>query len=116
MRIREVESEKPYRQVEVEPIDEEIQSGQTTEELRGRITAAIQERSEEMEDVPDEVPLSALVDFLTLRMELPHEVMRRLYNEIDPLSRARAACFAIATRWRPSVRQAQDLRFRVVCA
>lgn len=91
VRVREVDSTKAYRQVEVEPIDEDTPPGEDTEGLRADVSAAIQARVEEMEDVPEQVPLSALVDFLTLRMELPHEVMRRLYNEIDPLSRARAA-------------------------
>lgn len=90
VRIREIDSDKPYRLAEVDPIDEAIPPGEETDELRASVTAAIQKRVDDVEDVPDNVPLSSLVDFLALRMELPHRVMQRLYSEVNPVTRARA--------------------------
>ena len=89
VRIQEIESEKVYRQVEVELIDEAVPPGPETEELRASVAAAIQ-TLDDVETVPDNVPLSSLVDFLALKLELPHEVMQSLYGEINPVTRARA--------------------------
>jgi len=90
VRIREVPSDRLYRRVEAEPIDENLPPGGEHDVLRADVCTAIRARVQEMEEIPEQVPLSALVDFLSLRLELPHQVMQRLYSEVDPLERARA--------------------------
>ncbi|MEM7310029.1 MAG: LON peptidase substrate-binding domain-containing protein [Planctomycetota bacterium] len=89
--IREVDSDRLYRKVEVEPIDESEPDGPETEALREEVTEAIRARVEKVKDVPAQVPLSALADFLTLRMPLPPEVTQGLYSQLDPVARAKAA-------------------------
>jgi Lon protease-like protein len=90
VRIREVDSDRLYRRVEADPIDESIPPGEEHDSLRADVCTAIRARVKEMEEVPEQVPLSALVDFLSLRLELPHQVMQSLDSQVDPLERARA--------------------------
>lgn len=89
VRIREVDSDRLYRQVEAEPVDENEPDNEESAQLREEVGEAILERVDDMKDVPDHVPLSALVDFLALRLQLPHEEMQAIYSEVDTMERAR---------------------------
>ena len=90
-RMREVDSDRLYRKVEIEPVDESAPPGPETDALREEVTEAIRQRVDKVKDVPEQVPLSALTDFLTLRMPLPPEVTQQLYELLDPIERAKAA-------------------------
>lgn len=87
VRLREIPSDKLYRKVRVEPIDE----GDGPEELRAELGEAILARSKEFLNMPEEIPIARMVDFLTLHMPLPPDVMQRLYNETNVAVRAREA-------------------------
>jgi Lon protease-like protein len=89
VRIREVESDRLYRKVEAEPIEESAAPTPETAELRREVCDAILARVDDIKQVPEQVPLGALVDFLALRLQLPHEQMQLVYNETDPTVRAR---------------------------
>jgi len=88
-RIRELPSDRLYRRVEAEPIDESVAETPENADLRREVCDAILKRADDMDEVPDHVPLAALVDFLALRMDLPHDRMREVYGEPDPAERAR---------------------------
>jgi Lon protease-like protein len=92
VRIREVQSERPYRMVEAEPVDEDLPRDAEYETLREAICKEIQERvpMKKRGRIPNHEPLSLLVDYLTLHLNLGHQDMQALYNELDPLMRARA--------------------------
>ena len=90
-RVREVASDRLYRRVEVEPIDDSAPPGPGTDALREELAEAIRVRAEEPSETPDSEPLGALADYLTLRLDLPPEVLQDIYSETDPLQRARAA-------------------------
>lgn len=97
VRLREVESDRLYRKVEAEPIDETVPPSPETAELRREVCDAILARVDEMQEVPEQVPLAALVDFLAMRLQLPHEEMQRVYSETDPTERARTVLRAHGT-------------------
>ncbi len=91
VRLREVESDRLYRKVQVEPLDETPPTDEDLNPLREEVSAAVRARTQDMAELPHHVPLSQLVDFLSLRMPLPPDVMQRLYNETDVSRRARMA-------------------------
>jgi len=91
VRIHEIESETPYRQVEIEPVTEiQVPVGHE-EDLRSSLIAAILERTKEVVSIPPQVSVSHLADLLTLRMPLPHDVLSDLYAELDEEKRAERA-------------------------
>ncbi len=85
--IEEQPSERLYRRVSVSPVEEPAVSAGETSRLRPRLVDAILERSEEMLNLPDNVPLANLADLLTLRLSLPHEPMQRIFQESDVVTR-----------------------------
>lgn len=95
VRVREVESDRLYRQVEAEPIDESVSASPEAMRVREEVCEAIRERVPDVGPIPEQMPLSALVDFLSLRMEASHELMRRLFGETDPLARGREVLGAL---------------------
>ena len=93
VRIREVASTHPYRQVEHETLDEVEVPHAEIGGYESRVRKALLSRSPEFLNLPEGVPLTHLVDLLTQRIPLPGSVMRELYCEHDLRARAdRALC------------------------
>jgi len=89
VRVREVPSDRLYRKVEVEPASEIPIPIQHDSTLREEIVQAIAERVQQPIAVPDEVPISNLVDLLTLHVPVPPREMSRIFVEPDLERRTR---------------------------
>ena len=98
VRIREVESSRLYRRVEVDALEEIQPSKQRATALRPVLQKAILSRCTEFLNLPKEMPLSYLVDLLLQRMQLPQGVMAHLYSELDVSKRADGALHEHAHR------------------
>jgi hypothetical protein len=96
--VREVPSERPYRLVEIEPAAETRVAPERDADLRDRLVKSIHERTQNVPEFPPGVPISRLADLLILGIPLPHEVLNRLYCELDATSRAEAALAEHAVR------------------
>lgn len=100
VRVREVESDRLYRKVEVEPAEEIPIDPEKEPELRKRLQEAILERTDETNFLP-QVSVSHLADLLTLRLprdEVPHSVKNQIFCELDEEKRARLALAEHAIR------------------
>lgn len=91
VRMRETESDAPYRRVEVEQLHEVDASPQDDADLRESLTEAVLERSPGYLNLPDELPIGRLADILLVRIDLPADVGNGLFAELDVAARARAA-------------------------
>ena len=93
--VREAPSERMYRKVEIEPLEEVPVPGGTAPDLRERLMAAVFERTPDLKDradeLPEDMPIGHLTDLLLLRMQLPQSVMQPLYSELVVAERARGA-------------------------
>lgn len=85
--VEEQASDRLYRRVSVAPLEEQAVSAGESSRLRPRLVEAILDRSEDLLNLPDNVPLANLADLLTLRLSLPHEPMQRIFQEDDVVSR-----------------------------
>jgi hypothetical protein len=102
VRVQELPSDRPYRMVEFEPTEEPAVAPERDPDLRERLVKSIHERTQNSPSFPPEVPISRLADLLILGIPLPHEVLNRLYCELDPSSRAELALAEHAVRPRVS--------------
>jgi Lon protease-like protein len=104
VRVAEVESDRLYRKVRAQGLFEVGVGADDEDELRTRLAAAIQRRTERampgqaLPPIPPDVPIGRLADLLALRMPLPFGDVERLYAELDVASRARFALELDATR------------------
>lgn len=89
--VREVESERLYRKVAVEPMVEVEVARKETEPLRTRLREAIQARADKPREIPDDAPVGMLIDMLLLDLDLPNERRQDLFAEPHPVRRAREA-------------------------
>ena len=93
--VREAPSERLYRQVEIEPLEEVQVPGASDAGLREQLMEAVLARTPDLRDrseqLPDDMPLGHLTDLLLLRMQLPQSVMQPLYSELVVAERARRA-------------------------
>ena len=96
--IRELESDKPYRRVAYEPLQEPPASEEEDAELRPALLEAIQARLRKTVEIPGDAPLGVLADILLIRLELPHAELHGLYAQSDPVRRARGALAAHAQK------------------
>lgn len=94
VRIDESESDRAYRQVTYEPLEERRPGDEDDSELRPQILEAIEERNKEAVDVVDEMDLSGLADLLAQFVRAPEPVMADLHGELDVAERARKALSA----------------------
>jgi Lon protease-like protein len=90
VRLTEVKSDRPYRQVEIVPLREKPVPRAQSDALRRELHAAIKARSPGIK-LPAQVPLGQLADLLLLHLRLDASTMLGLYSEIDIAARARAA-------------------------
>lgn len=89
VRVKEVPSDRLYRKVEVEPASEIPIPIQHDSLLRGQLVEALSARVKEPIAIPEEVPISHLVDLLTLHVPLPPAQMSRIFVEADLERRTR---------------------------
>jgi uncharacterized protein len=101
VQLEEVESDRLYRKVRATPVVELEPRPERAVELRRDLTAAIGERVVGQK-VPDDLPLSNLIDILMLRLPLPHAVQTEMFCELDLERRATLALDEHARRPRQS--------------
>jgi Lon protease-like protein len=93
VRLKEVESDRLYRKVQFEPLQEVLPSGEEQEHLREELRKAILERSEVFLNLPADLPLGPLADLLLQSLDLPVDSMCDAFSE--PVV-SRRANFALA--------------------
>ena len=91
VRVREVESGKPYRMVEFEELQESQPTGEGAVATTIALREAIRERSEGQQEIPDEAPMAPLADLLLLYLKLPAEEKQAAFAELDAGRRAHIA-------------------------
>jgi len=96
VRVAEVESEEPYRQVQYEILEEVSATPAEAADLRESLSEAILSRTEELLNLPDDVPIGLLADLLLQRMKLPQELMEGIFGEYVETKRAAKALEAHA--------------------
>lgn len=97
--IREVASDRLYRKVTFEPLEETPSSPADAVRLRKPLLEAIQSRSEQVLELGDEMPTSLLSDILSVqilsvRFRVPQAVMEDIYSETHVTRRALKALAA----------------------
>ena len=104
VRIQEAESSGPYRNVLAEPLEEVPVPLEMRKELERELHTAILERKGENEDLdlPDNLPVEFLTDYLLQRLNLPQPTMQELFAE--PVILKRTARVLEEHRVRPVVR------------
>jgi ATP-dependent Lon protease len=89
--IREVHSDRLYRKVEAITL-REIEAGKACESrLRARLEKAVLARCTDLSNLPGDMPLGQLTDFLLVRLQLPQSPMQELYSCMQVEDRARRA-------------------------
>jgi Lon protease-like protein len=88
VKIEEVESDHPYRQVRVEPLEEVGVAPEDEPGLRRRVKSALRMRCPDFKKLPPELPLTHLVDLLTQKIQMPSAVMQDIFCEPDLAARA----------------------------
>jgi ATP-dependent Lon protease len=83
VRIEEVESPRPYRQVRAEPLREIDVVPAREPALRKRVQAALALRCPDFPKLPPDLPLTHLVDLLTQKIRMNASVMQELFCETD---------------------------------
>jgi Lon protease-like protein len=89
--ITEVPSDRMYRRVRAEAIDEIEPADDEAAVLRKRLLPAVRRRAVEALKLPESVPLGTLADLLLHLIPLPAGEMQHHYEEIDVKKRALAA-------------------------
>jgi Lon protease-like protein len=89
--VREVASDRLYRKVEAHPAPEVPIPSARNAGLRAKVLAALRARAKDLPKIPAEFSTSHLVDMLVLRLPLAHELLNRLYGELDTEKRAHLA-------------------------
>ncbi len=91
VRLREVPSDKLYRRVDVEPLEEVAVPPALRPTLSSELTTAIRERWNGELQLPDELPVEFLADVLVQRMDLPDDVLQEIFAEPVVMRRAERA-------------------------
>jgi ATP-dependent Lon protease len=91
VRIEEVESELPYRQVRFEPLREVPPPKAEAQALCERLRRAIFAESEVFLNLPPDLPPGQLADLLLQHLDLPVEEMQRVFAEYIVADRAELA-------------------------
>lgn len=91
VRIAEVPSERPYRQVRCQPFDEIDVTGDDAEELAAQLRSATSARLEQPLPLPDSAPPSLLADLLVQTLRAPQPFVERVFSEPSVAERARLA-------------------------
>lgn len=91
VRTEEVESDRLYRKVRVEQLDEEPVPDSDEPPLRADLQLAVRERVKMPVQLPDDMPLSQLTDLLLISLRLPEPVLLDLYSQPVLMKRVRGA-------------------------
>lgn len=89
--LNEVASDAAYRKVEVAPLAEIPASREGAERLDAPLREALRERVGDELELPDEVPVDALIDLLCTRLNVDATVMERIFAERDVMRRGKLA-------------------------
>lgn len=81
--LEEVESDQPYRMARITPLLEIPPEEQIRAQLDVRLRGAIGDRVGSGMELPDQVPIEALIDLLCSRLEVEPGVMERIFSEPD---------------------------------
>ena len=92
--LNEVESEAPYRKVEVAPLAEIPATAEAADRLDGQLREALRKRVGDELELPDDVPVDALIDLLCTRLNVDAPVMERIFAERDVTRRGELALAA----------------------
>jgi len=101
VRTAEIPSDRLYRRVRIEPLEEWDVPPEEEPGLRARVQSALLARCEEFLNLPSGVPLTHLVDLLLQRLQLPANRMQELFAETDLRRRAEGALAEHARRGLP---------------
>ena len=81
--LEEVASDQPYRMARITPLLEIPPDEEARSQLDLRLREAICARVDPDLDLPEEVPIEALIDLLCSRLEVKPGVMERIFSEPD---------------------------------
>lgn len=98
VRIREVESDRLYRKVEFEALQEVEPPRKEAGELREKLRQAILGASDVLLNLPPNLSAGSLADLLLQHLDLPVDQMQRAYEEPAIARRARLALRAVRGR------------------
>lgn len=92
--VEEVASDEPYRKVRVMLADEQPAPDHLEGSLREELTSALLERTDDVPELPPDLPLGCLADLLTLRVNPSHARWHEIYTELDVERRVELALAA----------------------
>lgn len=95
VRIREVPSGEPYRQVAFEPLPDVPAPPAEAERLSDRLRRALLQRSQTFLDLPANLPTGALADLLLSTLDLPVGRTQRLFETPSVVERAQGVLAAL---------------------
>ena len=87
--IEEVSSERMYRRVRIRSFEEYSCAQETAESLAKSLRSALEARSDEPLQLPEDVPVELLSDALSSKLQLPQAAMEPIFTESDVERRAR---------------------------
>lgn len=91
VRIHEIESDRLYRKVEIEVLEETAVPEHVEVALRARVMQALLARCHEILNLPENLPFTHVVDLLVQKLQLPPSVLVSLYCELNAAERAESA-------------------------
>lgn len=106
VRLQEVESDKLYRRVEAEPLEEVAVPSGMRSSLESKLKEAIRERWDGELQLPENLPAEFLTDLLLQKLDLDSEEMLELFSEPVVIRRAEGALALHETR--PFVQEDDD--------
>jgi Lon protease-like protein len=89
--LQEVESDRLYRKVRFQPMQEVLPPNNEGEQLREALRKAILERNDTFLNLPEDLPLAPLVDLLLQCLDLPVDAMCEAFAEPVVTRRANIA-------------------------
>lgn len=89
VRVREVPSERLYRQVEVHAAADVPITAEREAVMREALLAALAARTKDLPEIPPDFSTGHLADMLALRLSLGHETLNDVYMQLDAEKRAR---------------------------
>jgi Lon protease-like protein len=91
VRIDEVDSDRSYRQVRYEVLEETPAAPEIERTLRASLREAIRERAPSKLQLPDDLDAARLADVLLQCLQIPSPRMQELFATLDPVLRAESA-------------------------
>jgi len=98
VRVREVASDRLYRRVGYEALQEKPIAAEKRASLRAELELAVRGRCKELEELPRDLADACLIDILIQKLQLAPFETSRLYSEPDMERRAHCALAAHAAK------------------